>query len=75
MIVSPHYTESSYASLIENEIQNAKAGKPAFIRIKMNSFTSFKMVDKLYEASNAGVKIDLIVRGICCLVPGVKGQK
>lgn len=74
LIVSPHYTESSYASLIENEIQNAKAGKPAFIRIKMNSFTSFKMVDKLYEASNAGVKIDLIVRGICCLVPGVKGQ-
>ncbi|MAJ32219.1 MAG: polyphosphate kinase 1 [Flavobacteriaceae bacterium] len=74
LIVSPHYTESSFASLIEKEIENAKAGKPAFIRIKMNSFTSFKMVDKLYEASNAGVKIDLIIRGVCCLVPGVKGQ-
>jgi polyphosphate kinase len=74
LIVSPHYTESTYISLIEREVENAKAGKPAFIRIKMNSFTSFKMVDKLYEASNAGVKIDLIIRGICCLVPGVKGQ-
>ncbi|MAJ38087.1 MAG: polyphosphate kinase 1 [Flavobacteriaceae bacterium] len=74
LIVSPHYTESTYSSLIEKEIENAKAGKPAFIRIKMNSFTSFKMVDKLYEASNAGVKIDLIIRGICCLIPGVKGQ-
>jgi len=43
-------------------------------KIKMNSFTSYKMVDKLYEASNSGVKIQLIVRGVCCLIPGVKGM-
>ena len=60
--------------LIDNEIANAIVGKEAFIRIKMNSFTSYKMVDKLYEASNAGVKIQLIIRGICCLIPGIEGM-
>ncbi|QCW99390.1 polyphosphate kinase 1 [Aggregatimonas sangjinii] len=74
LIVSPHYTKSNFIKLIDNEIANAILGKEAFIKIKMNSFTSYKMVDKLYEASRAGVKIQLIVRGICCLVPGVKGM-
>ncbi|SFR49128.1 polyphosphate kinase [Robiginitalea myxolifaciens] len=74
LIVSPHYTRSRFAKLIKREIQNAREGKPAAIRIKMNSFTSYDMADQLYEASNAGVKIDLIIRGICCLVPGVKGM-
>ncbi len=74
LIVSPHYTKSVFKKLIDQEIKNAKAGKEAHIKIKMNSFTSYKMVDKLYEASNAGVKIQLIIRGICCLVPGVKGM-
>ena len=74
LIVSPHYTKSSFIKLIDNEIANAIVGKEAFIKIKMNSFTSYKMVDKLYEASRAGVKIQLIIRGICCLVPGVKGM-
>lgn len=74
LIVSPHYTKSVFRKLIDQEIKNAKAGKDAYIKIKMNSFTSYKMVDKLYEASNAGVKIQLIIRGICCLIPGVKGM-
>ncbi|MBQ4914530.1 polyphosphate kinase 1 [Maribacter sp. MMG018] len=74
LIVSPHYTKSIFSKLIDNEIKNAIAGKEAYIKIKMNSFTSYKMVDKLYKASRAGVKIQLIIRGICCLVPGVKGM-
>ncbi|WP_298504668.1 polyphosphate kinase 1 [uncultured Maribacter sp.] len=74
LIVSPHYTKSTFIKLIEEEIENARMGKEAFIKIKMNSFTSYKMIDKLYEASSAGVKIQLIIRGICCLVPGVKGM-
>ncbi len=74
LIVSPHYTKSTFIKLIDTEIANALAGKEAYIKIKMNSFTSYKMVDKLYEASNAGVKIQLIIRGICCLIPGVKGM-
>ncbi|SIR01130.1 polyphosphate kinase 1 [Maribacter ulvicola] len=74
LIVSPHYTKNAFIKLIDNEIANAKLGKLAFIKIKMNSFTSYKMIDKLYEASRAGVKIQLIIRGICCLIPGVKGM-
>lgn len=74
LIVSPHYTESTFTRLIQQEITNAKAGKEAYIRIKMNSFTSYKMIDKLYNASQEGVKIDLIIRGINCLIPGVRGM-
>ncbi|SNY99451.1 polyphosphate kinase 1 [Flagellimonas pacifica] len=74
LVVSPHYTKSTFIKLIDNEIANALMGKEAYIKIKMNSFTSYKMVDKLYEASKAGVKIQLIIRGICCLVPGVEGM-
>ncbi len=74
LIVSPHYTAKVFKKLIDQEILNARQGKEAYIKIKMNSFTSYKMVDKLYEASREGVKIQLIVRGICCLVPGVEGM-
>ncbi|NAY93224.1 polyphosphate kinase 1 [Muricauda sp. JGD-17] len=74
LIVSPHYTKFTFIKLIDDEIANAQAGKEAYIKVKMNSFTSYKMVDKLYEASRAGVKIQLIIRGICCLVPGVQGM-
>lgn len=74
LIVSPHYTINVFNKLIDNEIANAIVGKPANIKIKMNSFTSYKMVDKLYEASRAGVKVQLIIRGICCLIPGVEGM-
>lgn len=73
LIVSPHYTRSRFNKLIEREILNAISGKEAYIKLKMNSISDFKMTDKLYEASKAGVKIQLIIRGICCLKPGVKG--
>jgi len=71
LIVSPHYTKTIFKNLIDQEILNARNGKEAYIKIKMNSITSYKMIDKLYEASNAGVKIQMIVRGVCCLIPGV----
>ena len=73
LIVSPHYTASVISKLIDNEIQNHKKGLPSGISLKLNNITNYPLVDKLYEASQAGVKIKMIVRGICCLVPGVKG--
>ncbi|MBE0390437.1 polyphosphate kinase 1 [Flavobacterium sp. PL002] len=74
LIVSPHYTRTRFYKLIDREILNAKAGRKAYIKLKMNSLSDFRMIDKLYEASNAGVKIQLQVRGICSLIPGVKGM-
>lgn len=74
LIVSPHYTRSRFNKLIDREIMNAQAGKNAFMKLKMNSLSDFKLIDKLYEASRAGVKIQLQVRGICCIIPGVKGM-
>ena len=74
IITSPHYTQTRIFALIDNEIESAKNGKPAYIKLKMNSISSYKMIDKLYEASRAGVKIQMIIRGICSLVPGVKGM-
>ena len=74
LFVSPHYTRSKFMKLIDREIMNALSGKEAYIKLKMNSVSDFKMIDKLYEASNAGVKIQMIIRGICCLIPGVKGM-
>ena len=74
LIVSPHYTRSRFNKLIDKEIANAFEGKEAFIKLKMNSLSDFEMIDKLYTASNAGVKIQLEVRGICSLVPGIPGM-
>lgn len=74
LIVSPHYTRNALYALIENEIKNHRSGKVSGIKLKLNSLSDFKMINKLYDASNAGVKIKLIVRGICCLIPGVKGM-
>ncbi|CAM3420851.1 polyphosphate kinase 1 [Aequorivita lipolytica] len=74
LIVSPHYTRKAIYSLIDAEIKNKKAGLPSGIKLKLNSLSDFKMIDKLYEASRAGVKIKMIIRGICCLIPGVKGM-
>ncbi|MGC1205062.1 MAG: polyphosphate kinase 1 [Flavobacteriaceae bacterium] len=74
LITSPHYTQTAIFKLINKEIESVKAGKEGFIRLKMNSISSYTMIDKLYEASRAGVKIQMIVRGICCLIPGVKGM-
>jgi polyphosphate kinase len=74
LFVSPHYTRSRFYKLIDREILNAIGGKEAYIKLKMNSLTDYKMIDKLYEASREGVKIQLIIRGICCLIPGVPGM-
>ncbi|MDR6300738.1 polyphosphate kinase 1 [Mesonia maritima] len=74
IIVSPHYSRSAFERLIDHEIQFAREGKPSGIKIKFNSLSDNKMIDKLYQASRAGVPIKLIVRGICCLIPGVKGM-
>ncbi len=74
LIVSPHYSRSKIYKLIDREIHNAEAGRPAYINLKMNSLSDFAMIDKLYAASNAGVKMKLQIRGICSLIPGVKGM-
>ena len=74
IITSPHNTKNKFGALIDKEIENAKKGLPAYIKLKMNSMSNYDMVDKLYEASRAGVKIKLIVRGLCCLVPGIRGM-
>ena len=74
LIVSPHYTRSKLYKLIEREIDNVNLGLPAYINLKMNSISDFSMIEKLYDASNAGVKIKLQVRGVCSLIPGVKGM-
>ncbi len=73
LIVSPFDTRKKFYSLIKREIRNAKKGKPAYIIFKVNSLADEGIIEMLYKASNAGVHIRLIVRGICCLVPGVKG--
>lgn len=73
LIVSPHYTRNAIYNLIQTEIDNAKNGKPAGIRLKLNSLSDNGVIDKLYMASKAGVKVKLLVRGICCLVPRVEG--
>ena len=73
LIVSPLETRSKIYGLIENEIRNAAAGKAAYMILKMNSLADEEMIEKLYMASQAGVKIQMIIRGMCCLVPGVPG--
>ena len=73
LIVSPHHTSKKLFNLIENEISNAKKGIKSEIILKLNSFTSYKFIDKLYEASRSGVKVKLLVRGICCLIPNKAG--
>ncbi|HKR03613.1 MAG TPA: polyphosphate kinase 1 [Bacteroidia bacterium] len=72
-LVAPFNMRAKLEALIDNEINNAKAGKKASMILKMNSLEDHKMIDRLYKAGKAGVKITIIVRGICCLVPGVKG--
>lgn len=74
LIVSPHYSRSRFCKLIDREIHNAQSGRPAYINLKMNSLSDYEMIDKLYDASNAGVKMKLQIRGICSLIPGVKGM-
>ncbi len=74
LLVSPDTMAPKIFSFIDQEIKNALKNKPAYIIAKMNSLSDEAMIDKLYEASKAGVKIKLLIRGICCLVPGVKGM-
>jgi polyphosphate kinase len=74
LIVSPHYTRGRFHKLIDREISHALAGRKTYMKLKMNSLSDTEMIDKLYEASNAGVKIQLEVRGICSIIPGVPGM-
>lgn len=73
LIVSPLETRKKLFSFIDREIKNAKAGKKAYMILKMNSLADEQTIKKLYDASNAGVIIKLIIRGMCCLVPGKEG--
>ncbi|MDG2485355.1 MAG: polyphosphate kinase 1 [Flavobacteriaceae bacterium] len=74
LFVSPINTETKIKKLINNEIINAKNGKESWIKIKINNITSYSLIRSLYDASRAGVKIQMIVRGICCLIPGYKNM-
>ena len=74
LLVSQFNMVKRFGKLIDREIENAKKGKPASIIIKLNNLQEKEMITKLYEASNAGVKVQMIVRSICCLSPGIKGQ-
>jgi len=74
ILVSPFTTRSGLTKMINEEIAYAKAGEPAHMILKMNSLEDRDMIQQLYRASEAGVKIKLIVRGICCLVPGISGM-
>jgi polyphosphate kinase len=74
LLISPFSTRQEFTKLIYNEIENAREGKEAKITAKMNSLEDLEMVELLYKASNAGVKIRLLVRGFTCLIPGIKGM-
>jgi polyphosphate kinase len=74
LVISPAHLRSELIKLLDAEIAAARAGKPAGLWAKMNSLVDPIIIEKLYEASSAGVKIDLVVRGICCLRPGVPGM-
>jgi len=73
LIVSPIDSRPAIYKLIDNEIKNAKAGKKAYMILKMNSLADEQLIAKLYQANNAGVKVQLIIRGMCCLIAGMKG--
>ena len=74
LLVAPQCLQNKVLAMIDEEIEHAKAGEQAYIGLKMNSLTDKRIMNKLVEASCAGVHIDMVVRGICCLIPGVKGQ-
>ena len=74
LLVAPKCLQSKVIEKIEEQIQKQKNGETAYIGLKMNSLTDKRIIDKLIDASKAGVKIDMIIRGICCLLPGVEGE-
>lgn len=74
LLVAPKCLQSKVIEKIKEQIQKQKNGETAYIGLKMNSLTDKRIIDKLIDASKAGVKIDMIVRGICCLIPGVEGE-
>ena len=74
LLVAPKCLQNKVLAMIDTEIEHAKAGEPSYIGLKMNSLTDKRIIDKLAEASCAGVHIDMIVRGICCLIPEVEGK-
>ena len=74
LLVAQFNLQTRFLELIDREIENAKSGLPAFITIKMNNLEEETLISKLYDASNSGVKINLIVRSICRCVPGIPGQ-
>lgn len=74
LMISPFNTRTGFVELIEREMVNARMGKKAYMILKMNSLQDQNMIEKLYQANNAGVRIKIICRGICCLIPGIEGQ-
>ena len=74
LLVAPKCLQPRIIAMIEEEIRHKKNGGDAYIGLKLNSLTDKKIIDKLIEASRAGVRIDMVIRGICCLIPGVKGE-
>ena len=74
LLVAPKCLQNKVLAMIDEEIEHAKVGEQVYIGLKMNSLTDKRIMNKLVEASCAGVHIDMVVRGICCLIPGVKGQ-
>ncbi|WP_414656605.1 polyphosphate kinase 1 [Deinococcus sp. VB343] len=73
LLVAPDTARSGFEALLEREMENAQAGREAWARLKFNSLTDPGMIEALYRASQAGVKIDMVIRGVCCLRPGVPG--
>ena len=73
LLVAPRYLRKGLLKLIKQEIKNAEAGKDAYVKLKLNSLVDEVIIDALYRASQAGVKVDVWVRGICSLLPGVQG--
>ncbi len=74
LVVSPYATRSTFMGLFDREIEHAQAGRPAGVVVKLNNLVDRQIIDKMYEASREGVQIRCIVRGMCCLIPGVRGM-
>lgn len=73
LLVAPKCLQNKVLDMIDEEMMHARNGEPAYVGVKINSLTDKRIIDRLIDASQAGVKIDLVVRGICCLIPGVEG--